>query len=101
MSAPTKTAVTTACDLATAKSEREVTSIALSYAKDSIAPIMDTIKELSDFNSDDVSHLRSRLELLRSLAKVGSILVFDMVNDMEVQHEQACDKIVALAGGAA
>ena len=101
MSAPAKTSSQAACDLAAAKGVFDVAGVAASYVNDSILPMVESLKALANFDSEEIGHLRVRLSLIRDLASVGTCLVYDAAGDIEDRRNAAKSKMDELEGGAA
>jgi hypothetical protein len=77
-----------------------VAGAAASFLNDNIHPVMSALIVLSKFDSTDVDENRSRMGLIRDLAKLGRYLVEDAAGCMEADEDEMQSKPDLLQGGA-
>ncbi len=81
----------------------DLAATAASFCNDNIMPVMEALVELATFDSQDIIKNRMRIDLIKSLAKVGLQLVQEAAAHMESEVDERQSSLsggLSLAGGA-
>lgn len=77
----------------------DIAGTAASFCNDNIWPVMEALVELATFDSQDLAANRVRIDLIRTLARLGRQLVEEAAGHMEAEVRKRQD-VLSMARGA-